>query len=142
MSVSGTASQIRAILRLVEMNAERCRSCNGSGECARCGGAGTELLSKCVTCMGSGVCPVCDGKSLRGVPISLFPPEDHRLRPMLQIVLNKVQAAVLELVVITAGFFILYRVPRIPPLLAYFLIVLGGSFLYLSWRVPPDRPRE
>ena len=89
--------------------------------------------------MGSGVCPVCDGESPRGVPISLFPPEDHSVRPTLQIILSKVQAAGLGLVQIAAGFFILYRVPRIPPLLAYFLIVAGGSFLYLSWRAPSDR---
>ena len=41
--------------------AETCSRCGGTGDCQQCGGDGSDWLETCTDCEGTGVCQECDG---------------------------------------------------------------------------------
>jgi hypothetical protein len=52
--------------------AVECRSCKGTGNCARCEGEGIDPagnFKKCRRCEGTGVCPGCGGSGWVIIPI-------------------------------------------------------------------------
>ena len=54
---------IMLICVVLPMNvaAETCSRCDGTGDCQQCGGDGSDWLETCTDCEGTGICQDCDG---------------------------------------------------------------------------------